>query len=56
MTDKIDMLLEALQWIRSDHERCNPWLANTIDALFAPLAGVESGKQSMTIRCTFMRK
>jgi hypothetical protein len=56
MTDKTDILLEALQWLRSDHERCNPWLADTIDALFAALAGVERGKQSMTTRCTFMRK
>jgi hypothetical protein len=55
MIDKIDMLSEALEWLRSDRERCNPWLADTIYALFARLAGVESGKQSLTTRCTFMR-
>lgn len=28
-----DRLQSHIQWLRGDHDRCNPWLANTIEAL-----------------------
>jgi hypothetical protein len=52
MTDTPDLTPEAVErlkshadWLRGDHEHCNPWLADTLGALTAENARLRAGQE-----------
>lgn len=49
MNDR-DLLISHIEWLRGDHDQCNPWLADTIEGLLKDRDGLVGAGNTLALR------